>query len=406
VSSPSSSGCGSTGSGGLVSVAALLLLASCRRRIRRRPVAARAPAALALVGTIVLASSVAMGCSKGSSSGSCASGQTACGSACADLTKTTDHCGTCERACSTGFVCVASGCAIDTPNPFLRTVAPAAVGVGSQVTLQLSADGLRDGAKVRVTGAGMDQELDVQNPASAPTVAMSFSGVSTGTAQVRLVNVVNGNRFISNAVPIAIVDALVLGGVSPGSVHQDQAPLSLSLSGVGFVQGATATLKAPNGAVLPLDTAFVNSTQLTVTSVSPGSLTLGAYDLTVVNPGNVATNSWKFNVTEGAPQLTSILHNCFAVNAQLDESATGAYFYPSSQMLVSGNAIVDSVLPGGKTECLLGTDEIGRCKNGQLHVTADLSGVPSGTYDVQVVNPGSPAALRSGTLQVKVGICP
>jgi hypothetical protein len=299
---------------------------------------------------------------------------------------------------------MASGCAIETPNPFLRGVDPSVVGAGSQMTLRLSADGLLAGAKVRVSGAGMNLEYDIASPTSSPSVVVDFSGVSTGTAAVRLVNVVNGNRFISNAVPTTITNTLLLRGVSPGGARQDGPVMSITLRGAGFAQGAAASLKAPGGGIQALPTTFVDSGTLTVDGLDPSALALGAYDLTVTNPGNVVTNALKFVVTEGAPTLSSVTPTCMLMNSMLSGSATGTNFYPSSVVRVSGGSIADSPL---WTECLLGTDALGRCQGGQLRVTQDLSGVPAGTYQVVVVNPGSPTALSSGSLQVQVkASCP
>jgi hypothetical protein len=421
----SGGGCGSAGGGGLVSVVALLAvvawrrcyvlrpelqLAVTRRGTSPRPTPARMsprPATagrtslrpsggrvtVAMMVAALLAGATATGCSKSSSSApSCQSGQTACGSACVDLAQAGDNCGVCGRACLTGFACVAGGCSITTPNPYLRSVSPGVVGVGSEVTLHLTVDGLQDGAKVRVIGSGMNQELDLVSPTSDPNVVVDFSGVSTGTVELQVLNVVAPNRFVSNTIPLSITDSLVLRGASPAGVRQDQGPVSLTLSGAGFAQGIAANLKAPDGTTRALETALVDSATLTVTGVAPGELAIGAYDLTVLNPGGVASNALKFTVTEGAPTLASVTPTCIGVNVTLDGSATGSYFYPSSVVRVSGGSIVDSPL---HTECLLGTDSLGRCANGQLRVTGDLAGVPANTYVVVVVNPGSPSALRS-----------
>jgi hypothetical protein len=345
---------------------------------------------------VFFAGATATGCSKSSSSApSCQSGQTACGSACVDLAQAGDNCGVCGRACLTGFACVAGGCSITTPNPYLRSVSPGVVGAGSEVTLHLTVDGLQDGAKVRVIGSGMNQELDLVSPTSDPNVVVDFSGVGTGTAELQVLNVVAPNRFVSNTIPLSITDSLVLRGASPAGVRQDAQPVSLTLSGAGFAQGVAASLKGPDGTTRALETAFVDSTTLTVSGVSPGELAIGAYDLSVTNPGGVASNALKFTVTEGAPTLASVTPTPITpscANPVLDGSATGTYFYPSSVVRVSGGTIVDSPL---HTECLLGTDSLGRCVNGQLRVTGDLAGVPSSTYGVVVVNPGSPSALRS-----------
>ncbi|HJW74602.1 MAG TPA: hypothetical protein VJ787_02875, partial [Thermoleophilia bacterium] len=321
VAAAKSGGCGSAGGGGLVSVVALLAVVAWRRSCVLRPelqlavtrrgtrTTARRTGprpgtwrTVAMMVATLLAGATATGCSKSSSSApKCESGQTTCGSACVDLAQASDNCGVCGRACLTGFACVAGGCSITTPNPYLRSVSPAVVGAGSEVTLHLTVDGLQDGAKVRVIGSGMNQELDLVSPTSDPNVVVDFNGVSTGTVELQVLNVVAPNRFVSNTISLSITDSLVLRGTSPAGVQQDQAPVSLTLSGAGFAQGVAASLKGPDGTTRALETALVDSTTLTVTGVVPVELAIGAYDLTITNPGGVASNTLKFTVTEGAP---------------------------------------------------------------------------------------------------------
>ena len=45
----------------------------------------------------------------------CPTGQSKCGSVCADLTSDPAHCGDCDHSCSAGDICVASHCVPDPP---------------------------------------------------------------------------------------------------------------------------------------------------------------------------------------------------------------------------------------------------------------------------------------------------
>jgi hypothetical protein len=203
---------------------------------------------------------------------------------------------------------------------------------------------------------------------------------------------------------LSVSDQLVLRGVSPAGVQQDQSgPVDLTLIGSGFLPGISASLVAPGGAPQALTTTYVGPGEARVTALAPGALAVGQYDLTLTNVGASPSAPLKFTVTEGAPQLTAIQPGCAVTSPVFSGSASGTFLYPSSVVRVSGNSIVDSPLV---TACLSGVDQLGRCVGG-LRVTADLSGVLPGTYTATVVNPGSPAPLRSSpqTIQVMAS-CP
>ncbi len=407
-----SGGCGSMGTGGLLSLGGLLALLRRRRNAggeRRRaatPLSGVAAAAVALVFAGTLG-----GCSKSGGSTSCTAGQTACGSACVELTSSLDHCGMCGRACVQDFQCSSGACVLPTPNPLLRSVAPAVLGVGSRTALSVAGEGLATGAKLRVSGPGWSKELglavDAGGASATSDDVLDLSGIATGTADVRVANpgqpVPDVGRFISNAIRVSITDETVLRGVAPGLVRQDQPATVLTLTGVGFAPDASVTLTSQGGSPQALTISYLNLGTLTV-SVEPGSLAVGMYDLTLTNPGGAPT-SVKFNVTEGTPTFTSMAPGCQAPDTSLSGSATGAFVYPSSVVRVSGGSIVDSPLD---TRCQQdGTDALGQCKDGQLRVTADLTDIPPGYYDVTIVNPGSPLPLRSGSLSFQVGVsCP
>ena len=406
VEAENSGGCGSTGPGGLASLA--LLLALLWRR--RAPPAALSPgrrAGVALAAAAALAVGAgAAGCSKGSSS--CSEGQTKCGSACVDLVSSIDHCGVCGRRCSDSFQCSASACVLPTPNPLLTTVSPSALGLGSKVPLQLTGTGFQQGATLRVSGPGLaPRELGLTVDAageSASSDTLDLSGVPAGTADVRVANPgqpeAGTGRFTSNALRLTIAAGTALTGIDPPMVRQDQSATVLTLTGA-FQQGATVTLQVPGGAAQTPTATFVNESTLTV-GIEPGALAVGSYSLTVTNPGSTAA-SLPFPVIEGQPTLTSLTPTCEEPGTSLDGAATGNYLYPKSTVYAKGGIFPNgSVLPA---QCLLdGTDDLGRCKEGKLRVTADLPANSAGTYDVTVVNPGS---QPSNALQFQVEVsCP
>jgi hypothetical protein len=243
--------------------------------------------------------------------------------------------------------------------------------------------------------------LTLNGTGSASAAGVDLSNLAPGAAEVR---VLNPGRLVSNAATLLVSDTFVLRTVSPAGVRQDQAALDLALTGAGFAAGISATIAAPGGSGQTLPTTWIGPADARVVGFDPASLAIGDYDLTVANPGTSASAPIKFSITEGTPVLSSVTPTCIVPGAGFVGSVTGALLYPRSVVRVTGASIVDSPLD---TACLAGTDALGRCAGGQLRISADLSSISAGTYTVTVVNPGSPAPLRSASQSVTVkASCP
>ncbi len=416
---PGQGGCGTGGAGGLASLALLAALAV-RRRAPRLAVASAAGTKRALfVAGVALLAFGAPGCgSKGSSpqTVSCGEGLTACGGACQDLTSSLSSCGACGRACQAGFACIGGGCSLDTGNPYVQAISPAATG-RDQTTLSVKGTGFVTGARVRLSGGGLDTAVLDAEASSLTATSLRVNGLDLSAAQVGStveVRVLNpnpasatGGPMVSNFARMAVTDKLLLRGVSPRATsRQDEADLPLDLVGVAFVPGMVATLSGPAGSaartVTTLATTVVDAGSAHATGLAPAALPVGSYDLVVTNPGGASSAALKFTITEGAPELGTA-QTC-ASRAQTDFTVSGTHLYPSSVAHVAGGAITDSVL---ETGCLHGTDALGQCQNGQVRVSVDLSTTPAGSYSVWIVNPGNPP-LASAHLDIPVveGDCP
>jgi hypothetical protein len=331
-----------------------------------------------------------------------------------DLATSTLHCGACGHGCASGFQCLAGTCTFPTGNPHLVSVSPSTLGLGASPALELTFDGLAQQPStmaVRLTGAVKAQELPVTVSGGKATLAalsIDLTGEVSGTSiEVRLLNM--PGRLVSNALQIAVVDALVARTLTPALARQDTpGDVPLTLQGLGFVSGATIAFKnAATGATQVLTPTTVTATQIQFTPPPPSTLAVGRYDVTVTNPGGASSSTVAFTVTEGAPLLdgvTGTRGTCVQAGGPFSGTAQGRYVYPSSVVHVSGNSISNSPLD---TSCLSGTDALGKCVGGQLRVSADLSAVPSGTYDVTIWNPGATGALKSAPLQITVApSCP
>ncbi|GEJ57874.1 putative metal-binding motif-containing protein [Anaeromyxobacter diazotrophicus] len=416
----SSGGCGTGGGGDLAALAFLGAVLATRRRRLAPALAAAARRSAPLALALLLAAGAA--CSKKGGTASCTAPQTACGAECADLQTSALHCGVCGHGCAAGFQCVTGGCVLPTGNPHLLSVTPATIGRGAAPALKFTFDGLDPASppqalSVRVSGAVQTQELPLTlgaaGTATLPAQAMDLTAEAAGTAsqpatiEVRLLNM--PGRLVSNPLTVTVVDALVARTLTPALVSQSQtAPQTLDLQGLGFLSGATVAM-APTGSVtpVPLSNLTVKGPgELTVDAPAPSTLKLGRYDVTVSNPGGATSNPLAFTVTEGTPVLGTVngtVGTCVQSGGRFDGTASGQFFYPSSVVHVTGNSITDSPLD---TSCLNGTDALGQCVGGQIHVSADLTLIQPGSYDATVVNPGpKPLVSNKITITVKTS-CP
>jgi hypothetical protein len=88
--------------------------------------------------------------------------------------------------------------------------------------------------------------------------------------------------------------AATLTGLSPSSAAAGAPGFTLTVNGTGFVSGASVRW---NGAARA--TTFVNSAQLTAAIPASDIAAAGTAQVTVVNPGAVASNALPFTVTAG-----------------------------------------------------------------------------------------------------------
>ncbi|HTP51464.1 MAG TPA: MopE-related protein [Anaeromyxobacteraceae bacterium] len=379
-------------------------------RLGRRRRAGRSRRALPALAALALA----LGLSAcGKSGSSCPSGQVNCGSGCTDTATDPHNCGACGISCSQGFTCQ-GGCAFSTSNPFLQSIDPSSLAPGRLTTFNLAGQGIQAGAVARFTGAGMSSQVPVSvNGLTSASVTVDLTNATVGTMEVRLLNPnPSGGAsglLASNVLPVSLNGNLVLLAISPGSVLQDStAPATVSLNGVGFASGMTASLAMGGGPPIALSPVVSSSTSASVVLPAANTLAIGLYDLAVKSPGG-NSSSLKFQVNEGTPVVSSVLattKNCMAVGTYVVATVSGQYLYPTSVAHVTGPGIQDSVLP---TTCTGGSLVLGQCPNGALAVQVDLTqtNTQTGTYTLTIVNPGYPNPLPSAGTSIAVkSTCP
>ncbi len=132
--------------------------------------------------------------------------------------------------------------------------------------------------------------------------------------------------------------APIVTSVAPGSVAQGAANQNLTITGVGFADGAVASVSG--GGVFVNYTQFVSPTQLTANVVVATGAPLGARDVTVTDPGNgVGTCTGCLTVNPG-PTVTSTAPGSRGAGANNQVVAiNGTNFGPGAVASFSGTGI-------------------------------------------------------------------
>ncbi len=169
------------------------------------------------------------------------------------------------------------------------------------------------------------------------------------------------------------------------SAVQNSGPVTLTVTGTGFVSGAMIVFGATD-----LDpTNFVSSTSLT--AVIPNTLlqTAGPVTVTVRNPGDVISNGLQFNVTPAAPTL-STLNPAGAVAGSGDTplTLTGTYFVSGAEVLFGGTPLPGTVTFISSTELQVSIPAANLTTAGTFPVAVrNPDAQTSGTVDFVVSNP-------------------
>jgi hypothetical protein len=408
---PGKSGCGSAGGADLLGLGAFALALAPRFLRRRR---ARTVLPFAALGIALGLSGCGASATPDAPRTPVSRAAATCGGACVDLQTDAANCGACGRACAADQVCLGGGCSATTGTPFITSISPSSVGVGTRVTLQLSGAGFVAGAVARFSGATLPPTADIPLTVASATSAtlaapLDVERATPGQVQVR---VVNPGRLVSNPAPLILTTAPVVVAVTPATVPQDEAAATLTVSGRGFTADTQiGVAPAAGGARIALTTTYVSATQVTA-QLDATRLALGVWNLTAALPGGAASPPVKLVISEGLPVLAALQPSCVvagAVPIAIQGTVTGSHLYPTSGIHVSYGG--DTSIP---SNCVPATPLLdpttGQCAAG-LAASVDVPPGAAGTVlDVWVVNPGSPprvsAERRQLTVKAAGGTCP
>src|ERR1035441_1898102 len=264
-----------------------------------------------------------------------------------------------------------------TPVPVISTnVFPTAAAGGPAFTLPIAGNNVVAGAVVQWNGAPLATTYISGNALNAAVPAALIA--SPGTASI---TVVNPGGKTSTAVTLTISPPHI-GYLVTTSAPAGSPAISLRVAGNTFVTGSTVYW---NGTALA--TTWESDSWLWLTASVPANLlvTPGTANVTVVNPGNITSNSVPFTIQ--APSITSLSpQSDSAGGPAFTLTVSGGYFYSGSAVQWNGSA-----LPTTYFSSLALT----------ASVSASLIATP-GTASITVLIPGG-AVTNAATFTIQPG---
>ena len=178
-----------------------------------------------------------------------------------------------------------------------------------------------------------------------------------------------GTIFSLNLSPAAPV----ISSLSPNTVDACGPDFTLTVNGSGFASGDTVDW---NGT--PLTTTFVNAGQLTVTVPAADTASPGTASVTVVTPGNAASNAATFTIGNPLPAISGLSpSSTSAAGPAFTLTVNGSCFLSSSTVNWNGVPLTTTFVNAGQLTASVPASDI--ANTGTASVTVVTPGPGGGT---------------------------
>jgi uncharacterized protein (TIGR03437 family) len=269
---------------------------------------------------------------------------------------------------------------INTPIPYISGLVPNSVVAGGPgFTLIVNGSGFKVGATVRWNFSPLPTNFLNSSQLSASVPANLLAQQNTAS-----VFVANPDGSASNSLSFTVTAPTpVVSGLSPSSTPAGGPSFTLTVNGSGF---ASASAVQWNGSAL--STAYVSAVQLSAAVPASMIANPGNASVTVVNPGNVASNAASFAITIPTPSISALNPpSTTAGSPAFSLTVMGSGFVLGSSVVWTGLALSTSYINSAQLTAL---------------IPANLISTP-GTGAITVVNPGG-FASNSVTFTVQPGL--
>ena len=247
---------------------------------------------------------------------------------------------------------------ITNPTPVIANITPnQALAAGPSFTLTVNGSGFVSGLVVRVNG--QDRQTNFVNGTQLTATILASDITAGGTLNITVASPAPGGAT-SNTVPLAVINPVpAISGLSPNAVVVGGAAFTLTVNGSGFVPGAVVNW---NGSARM--TAFVNSSQLTAQITAADVASIGAANVTVVNPtpgggvSNTATLAIS-NQPNPTPALTALSPNSIAAgSAAFVLTVNGTSFVPGAVVNWNGSPRTTTFVSGTQLTAQITAEDV------------------------------------------------
>ena len=264
--------------------------------------------------------------------------------------------------------------AINNPAPTVTSLSPmSATAGGAAFSLTVNGTGFVSTSVVKFNGVAKTTTFV---SATQLTAAITAADIATaGTATVIVTNPVPGGGTSGNlSFTINAASAPTLTSFAPTSATAGGAAFTFTLTGTGFVAGATVNFGS-NPAITP---SSVTSTQIVVTIPAADIATAGTVNVTVTNPGGGGTsNAQTFAINNPAPTVTSLSpSSAMAGGAAFSLAVNGTGFVSTSVVKFNGVAKTTTFVSATQLAAAITATDIATAGTATVTVT---NPAPSGT---------------------------
>ncbi len=263
---------------------------------------------------------------------------------------------------------------INNPAPTATSLSPTSATVGGVAfTLTVNGTSFVSTSVVKFNGAAKTTTFV---NATQLTAAITAADIATaGTATVTVTNPAPGGGTSGNlSFTINAASAPTLTSLTPTSVTLGGAAFTLTLTGTGFVAGATVNF-GTSPAITPTS---VTSTQIVATIPAADIVTAGTVNVTVTNPtGGGTSNAQTFTINNPVPTETSLSPtSATAGGAAFTLTVNGTGFVPASVVKFNGAAKTTTFVSATQLSAAITTADIATAGTATVIVT---NPAPSGT---------------------------
>ena len=273
---------------------------------------------------------------------------------------------------------------INNPAPTETSLSPtSATAGGAAFTLTVNGTGFLSTSVVKFNGASKTTTFV---SATRLTAAITAADIATaGMANVTVTNPAPGGG-ISGTLSFTInaVSGPTLSSVAPATATVSGAAFTLTLTGIGFVTGATVNFGS-NAAITP---SSVTSTQIVATIPAADIAMAGTVNVTVTNPTGGTSNAQTFTVNNPAPTETSLSPtSATAGGVAFTLTVNGAGFVSTSVVKFNGAAKTTTLVSATQLTAAITAADITTAGTATVTVTNPAPGGTSNAVPFTINNP-------------------